>query len=83
MNDTCLQCAKGPVLWWKNDYINYYDFKCTACGYVWHDTNPGKGKPRRNNDSASQKKSSKSKPAKKSSGKKSTKKSAKRKRTSS
>lgn len=45
MNDSCLKCGKGPVSWWKNEYINYYDFKCGACGYVWHDVNPGKGKP--------------------------------------
>lgn len=41
MHSKCIQCKKGPVRWWKNDYINLYDFKCTVCHYVWHDTGPG------------------------------------------
>ena len=41
MKTKCLRCGKGPVTWWKNEYINLYDFKCTVCRYVWHDTRPG------------------------------------------
>ena len=39
-NRKCLKCGKGPVKQWVNDFSNYCDFKCGACGYVWHEAVP-------------------------------------------
>ena len=41
MSRKCLKCGKGPVKQWTNMFSNYNDFKCTHCGYVWHEAFPG------------------------------------------
>ena len=59
MSAKCLKCNKGPVRRWVNEYSNYYDFKCSSCGFVWHeavpDTTPAKKKKSKKKSAAKKK----------------------------
>jgi hypothetical protein len=55
MTKKCLKCGKARVSRWRNQYANYYDFKCKACGYVWHEVDVRTPRSARSNGSKTRK----------------------------